>query len=190
MRVRVQYATSEPGDWVEFNINALSNRWRSQPRKPVPQGEQIDMSPGWVVSVEVDGVLFEGFDHVAVEHSGLGNDEFVKVYAWTDDEDDFNDPQALGYRWGEVWEFRSHRPDPLHGGRLNTYQIKTVYADDLEDMGRFFPQTTTGGEVLLRPWAEFPMPDEAITRHGVWLPEDLWMRHAKIRHSVTWEDWA
>jgi hypothetical protein len=193
-RVRVQWATNPPHDWVEVDVTptgAGAQRWRSLAMKALPDGsETIDGSPGWLMCVEVDGVLFEGFDHVAADFGGSGSNRFLRVYAWNDDTGDFDDPQSLGYAWGEVWGFHQHRPDPRVGGQVNTWQVKTVYAEDLVDMGRFFPQSTTGGEVQLRPWSEFPTPSADLVRHGVWLDESLWAAHYPARRPVDWRDWS
>lgn len=195
MRVRIQWATNPPADWLEIDVTptgAGAQRWRNLAKKTEPpDNPTIDGQPGWLMCVEVDGVLFEGFDHVAVDFAGTGASRFLRVHAWVDDVADFADPQALGYRWGEVWGFHPHRSDPKFGGQVNTHQTKTVFAEDLEDMGRFFPQSTTGGDVPLRPWSEWVTPPAELTRHGVWVHDEaLWRQHYTVRRTVDWRDWV
>jgi hypothetical protein len=194
-RVRIQWATDPPRDWTVIDVTptgAGAQAWRNLAKKAVPDGsETIDGQAGWVMSVEVDGVKFEGFDHYSADFVGSGNQRRLRVFAWVDDVDDFDDPQALGYRWGEVWVFHPHRADSRFGGAQNTHQVKTVYAENLEDMGRFFPQETSGGNVALRPWSEFPTPsDDALVRHGVWVAEPLLREHVEVRGPVDWKDWT
>jgi hypothetical protein len=193
-RVRVQWATNPPQGWLEIDVTPTGSgaqRWRNLATKALPDGsEVIDGTAGWIMTVEVDGVLFQGFDHIAADFGGSGNDRFLRVYGWSDDTEDFADPQSLGYRFGEVWEFRQHRPDPKFGGAVNTWQVKTVFAEDLVDMGRFFPQETSGGPVQLRPWSEWVMPAAELTRHGVWMPDPLLAEHVQVRGPVDWRGWA
>lgn len=185
MKVLVQWASDSPGDYEEIDLNAGNRRnaWRNLPKRPVPKGgERLD-EKGYVFDLVIDGIHFYGWDHVAVEPLGGGS---VKVYGWTDDVDD----DTFAYRWGEVWTLHPHRKDPLVGNQMNTHQIKTVYAEDLDDMGKFFPQVTTGGPVALRPWGEWTMPPEGATRHGIWVKDEaLWDRHFERRRVVTWEEW-
>jgi hypothetical protein len=194
-RVRVQWTTNPATDWIEFDVTPTgqgAQRWRNLARKALPQGgETIDSQPGWIFSVEVDGVLVYGFDKYAADFVGSGSSAALRVFGWVDDVGDFGDPQSAGYRWAEVWTFHQHRPDPRFGGQMNTWQTKTVYAEDLVDMARFFPQSTTGGEVQLRPWSEFPTPPDALTRFGIWVRDEaLWQQHFQVRRPVTWRDWS
>jgi hypothetical protein len=194
VRVRIQWSLAAPQDWQTIDVTPTGSgaqSWRNLAKKGEPTGsETIDGTPGWVNTVEVDGVLFQGFDHYAADFGGSGNNRFLRVYGWSDDTDDFADPQSLGYRWGERWEFRQHRSDPKFGGAENTWQVKTVFAADLDDMGRFFPQETSGGPVLLRPWSEWVMPPADLTRHGIWMPEPLLAEHVQVRSAVDWRGWA
>jgi hypothetical protein len=190
VKVSVQWSTDPPSDWVELDLTltgAGSRRWRNLPQRPVPKGgERIDAQPGWIFAAAIDGVTFQGFDHLAV----IPRPGHLEVLAWVDDVEDFDDPQSLSYRWGEQWAIHKHRPDPRFGGRENTHQVKTVYAEDLEDMGRFFPQETTGGPVQLRPWSEFPMPPAEVVRHGVWVDDELFARHHAVRSQRDWKTWV
>ena len=192
--VSVQWTLATPQDWQSIDVTATgpgATRWKNLPKKNLPVGgELIDLSPGWVFALSVDGLVFQGFDHYAVDFTGSGSNRILRVFGWMTDVDDFTDPQALGYRWGEVWTVGAHRPDPRFGGRENTYQTKTVYAENTADMARFFPQETSGGTVTLRPWAEFPTPAADITRHGIWVPDLLFAQHHAVRTRPDWKVWV
>lgn len=186
MKVGVQWSLAQPRDWTDIDLTVSgpgARRWRDLPKRPVPRGgETIDNQPGWIFAAVVDGVVFAGHDHLAfAPHPGGG----VEVWCWTDDlADDETD-----YRFGEHWLIHPHRPDPAFGGQVNTHQVKTVYAEDLVDMARFFPQSTSGGPVELRPWSEWPAPDEALVRHGIWLDEALMRSHLVVARPRSWREW-
>jgi hypothetical protein len=193
--VSVQWATNPPQGWTDVDVSPTgpgAQRWRQLARKAAPTGgESIDGSPGWIFDLAVDGVHFAGHDSYAVDFVGTGANRALRVYAWTWDTEDFTDPQSLGYRWGEIYLFHPHRPDPRFGGKVNTHQVKTVYSEDLDDMARFFPQETSGGPVQLRPWSEFPTPPAELTRHGVWVrDENLWRGHFNVRAPRDWRGWS
>jgi hypothetical protein len=192
-RVRIQWATNPPGNWTTIDVTptgAGAQAWGNQAKKAKPAGgETIDDQPGWVMAVEVDGVLFEGFDHYAVS-PGSGQGRRVTVTGWNDDVGPPDDPETANYRWGQVWHFHQHRPDPRFRGQMNTHQIAAVYAEDTEHMAQFFPQSTSGGEVQLLPWSEFPFPPQPLVRHGVWVRDrSLHLEHLGSRDPVDWHDW-
>ncbi len=182
MKFYVQWALAQPGDWEEFELStAKSDTWRKLPKRPVPIGtEIIDNTKGWTFDVCIDGVRLYGFDHLALEPTARG----IKAYCWNDD------PQDETYKWGEVWEFLPHRNDLRFGGQLNTHQVKTVYSENMAALAHLFPQETSGGPVLLRPWSEFPKPPENITRHGIWIRDTkLFENHTAVRRPLNWRDW-
>lgn len=174
MRVLVQWALQTPQDWVELDVQdkgAGSRAWRNLPSRPEPTTGQLggqDNIPGWVFDVNVQGVLFGGNDHIAVEPIENG----VRVYAWSDDPDDGTIPT------GSVWEFLPPAPDPGHGGQLNTRQTVVRYSDrpELQAIG-------------FLPFSQFPTPPAEIIRHGVWLTDELSAAHIAARQRHGWREW-
>lgn len=155
MRLYVQWARVHPTDWEPVEIVSDAD-WHRLPSKPVPTGtETLDDQPGWLYDLNVQGVTFGGFDHVAVGVIPNG----VRVTSWNDDAQDDSEKIAM------VWEFEQPRHDP-RVGQVNTVQRLTVH-DDTPD-SRWVGQSTSVGPVIVRPWSEFVPPTGA--RHGVWLP--------------------
>jgi hypothetical protein len=169
-KLLVQWSLSEPEDFEEITIG----EWRAQPKRPVPKGgEAINHEKGYIYDLIVDGVTFGSYDHYAVEPAP-GNG--IKVTVWNDDIEDGWEPI------GSVWVFRPHRRDPKHG-QWTTNQTVVRYG---------YPEIETyssGGKVEYRPWSEFPMPDEAVVRHGIWLDEDLFRAHWNKQRPYGWQEW-
>lgn len=195
MIVLVQWATTNPADWVSIDLRstgAAANRWRNLPKKPEPtNASTLDANPGWLFSASIQAVDLYGFDHVAIEPiAGNG----VRAYGWVDDTTD----PTFQYRWGEVWEFRegwADRTMTLVDGSTMRHrgpdQRKTVYAENLTDMAKFAPKECGGLPVELRPWSQWTMPPAAITAHGIWVqPDTLWQRHFEVRRRPDWREWT
>lgn len=170
MKILVQWTRRNPRDWIEVDSSA----WASLPKRSEPQtgemGGQNNVE-GWLFDVNVQGVLFGGNDHVAVEDIPGG----CRVYSWSDDPDD--DPE--GEWFGSVWEFLDPAPDPVHGGKVNTRQRVVRYANN--------PEKYPGVAIL--PFSEFPKPAESITRHGVWLRQQDVDLHMARRSLHGWKEW-
>lgn len=172
VRVLVQWARSSPSDWVELNVRN-SRDVRDLPRKPVPTASSVvDNSPGWLCAVNVQGIVFSGYDHLAIEPVG----QALRVTGWCDDPEDHGDT-----RWGTSWLLEPPGPDPALNGAVNTRQTRTVWGTP--EVAEWFP----GVEVL--PWAEFVPPPSNLTRHGIWLPDDLFIAHNKGRSHHGWREW-
>lgn len=116
MRILVQWSTSSPGDWTEIE----SSDWAQVAAKSVPVGgESIDGAAGWVHALNVQGVIFTGYDHLAVEDIADG----CRVFAWNDDPDDWPGDLARG----AVWTFPELAADAALGGAINTRQQIVKY---------------------------------------------------------------
>lgn len=178
MRVLVQWARSTPGGWRE----TTSETWGSLPKRPVPVGgETIDSGPGWVEAVCVQGVVFEGHDHYAVEQDG----GICRVTVWSDDPGD-HDPSGF---WAEVWEFRPVAFDP-RVGEENTRQTLTIFAAPAARERLSPPPVLTGGTAEIKGWEEFTPPAEPLVRHGIWLSDELFGQLQATRRRPTWMEWA
>lgn len=167
MDVLVQWA-GRPEDWEPV----ASSDWSQAPSRPVPtEQDRVDGQRGWVNAINVQGCIFEA-DHYAVEQLPDG---MCKVYAWNDDPDDWPDD-----RWGHVITFRPLAPDPKFGQAYNTNLTHEIYAEG--PVAGAFPNA--------KPWADFPIPDVAIQRHGIWLPSGAMTAHLNARRTVGWREWT
>lgn len=186
MKICLQWATTSPTDYLEFDLpvsGAGANRWRNLPKKPVPvTGAVLDALPGWYADLCIQGVQFTSWDHLAAQAISGG----LRITAWNDDLEDF----PVGTRHAQVWEFYELRPDPAVGGRTNTHQLLTVYAEDPALAAVFAGQTTTGGPVVVRPWSEFVAPASALTIHGVWMTDAQWEAHVAAKRPRGWREWG
>ena len=182
MRVYVQWTHATPRDWVVLDVASGPNRraWERLPSKPQPSGtELIDDAPGWVHSLNVQGVTFSGDDHYAVEPISGG----LRVTTWNDDPVDY----PVGTRSAKVYEFLSPAPDARFGGQLNTRQTLTVF--DERSPSPWEGVEASGGPVVVRPWSEFVPPAASVTRHGIWLPDVLNEQHRAVQSPHGWPEW-
>lgn len=181
MKVLIQWTKANPEDWIEVDVRnsgPFRRAWENLPAKPLPVGgEAIDNAPGWLFTINVQGVDFSGFDHL----TGRPTDTGVEVTAWNDDPDDY----PPGERFAQVWDFRPLRADPRYGGALNTEQYLTVYDERVPSP--FTGQVTSGGPVVVRPWSEFVIPTTR-TIHGIWVSDELAASHRNVRSSRGWRE--
>lgn len=189
MRVDVQDALLTPENWRSVDSRDYGN----EPAKPAPVGgEIIDGQKGWGCRLCVQGIRFTS-DHNAVKHLIDG----CEVTSWSDDPDDEqdhplwspNDPQEWWFR-AHVVRFRDLAPDPNLGGAINTNTTRILYAGRRikEEWEKKSPQGYHN--LIIRPWEEFIPPAPNITRHGIWLPDDLHAAHEKILSRQNWRAWG
>lgn len=176
MKVLVQWARSNPGDWEEVD----SAQWAATPKKPnltgSAPGQGLDDLPGHVAALNVQGVSFYS-DHYHVEHI---DDETIKVTVWEDDP--VHGPKS---KRAMVWTFKTLAPDPGVDGMYNTRQTKEVFAEENSKL-----RMEHGGWVGVRDWSEFSPPAEVETRHGRMLPDQLWEKHCAKRPVRGWREWT
>lgn len=173
MKVLIQWATATAQDWFEYDIKNNGHA-RSLPRKAKPVGgEAIDNEPGWISAINVQGVIFDGFDHLGLEmFNGV-----LTVTAWCDDADDMPEDAFFG----QVWTFQDLAPDPRIGGRLNTRQSLETYA-------RHGSNAAAQG-VPHKSFELLPKPPASQTLHGVWLDNARFQRHLDVRSERGWREW-
>ena len=220
MKVLVSWAQRDPGDWLEVD----ARQFRTLPNQGVPElgaRGNADNAPGYLSNLMVQGVMFNGLDHVAVAPYLDTGEDGVRVWAWNDDPDDY----PVGQRVARVHTFLPLAPDPTFGSGnrerlldsirnepgitearraevlawhndpahfpMNTRQAQVVYAegDRYDRLLQGLPQYTT-----LRRWDEFealvkPTIDPAITRHGIWVPDEHWERQVEARTPTGWMHW-
>lgn len=189
MKVLLQFALRDPTDWEEIDATA----WNSIPGRgaavPTAQGGQNNVKR-YLCDVNVQGVHFNGQDHIAVEPITIAGEEGVRVTCWNDDPADW----PVGQRSAHVWTFLPLAPDPNLGGAINTRQFQMVYAEG-ERFARLdaaLPQNT-----MLRPWSEFVPPTGDSVRHGIWLADAKFEQHRQMsrsfqnnRDEVGWRHWV
>lgn len=81
MKTIVQWAARNPQDWIEID----SSLWATLPSRAEPTPGQLGGSNnqlGWINGLMVQGVVFNGADHYAVEDVVIGLDAGVRVTSW------------------------------------------------------------------------------------------------------------
>lgn len=163
MRVDIQWATQTPSESVTID----SSEWAGLPKKPLPDGNEVlDQEPGWLQRWNIQGCKPDTADHHAMEDQADGS---LKVWSWCDDPEDYPD----GDYYGTVTTFRPAyiHPEERFCGKWHYEQHFTIYAAENTEHWRT-RNSVPRQNVTIRPWSEFPYPDEAIVRHGVWLRDD------------------
>lgn len=170
MRCYVQWTNRQASGWQPFE----SDRWFTLRTNPTPTGgESLDMNPGWVNAISVQGVEFQGYDHYAVWDEGSN----TWVAVWNDDPNDWQ-PNTFN---GQIRRFGPIYQDPNIGMRWNTDQQRIVYAEDnfpsrklLLDVGQ-----------NVRPWGEFQVPRLAVVKHGIQIEDELLFgQHSAAREGL------
>lgn len=177
MRVLVQWSKRAPDDWVEVD----SAEWWRLPFRDEPSAtDRIDERDGWVHAVCVQGLVFDGYDHYAVEDLGSG---LARVTCWNDDPDDW----PAGSEWARVSTFRPYRQDPRFGGAVNTRISHRIFAGDDVIAAA---QTAFSGvdRTIVRAWSAF-VPPEEFSRNGIWVADDLHTIHRSARSTHGWREW-
>lgn len=177
MKILVQWSKANPSDWEAID----SASWRHAAKKMDPTGTglnlPVDNNPGWVSALNIQGVIFSGEDHYAIEH--IADDE-IRVTTW------FDSPTDMGVDGpiGQVWKFKTLAPDPGLGGAINTRQSVVKYAN-----GSVFAKLQAIG-VDARPWADFQPPTDIHVRHGKLLSNDLHKHHKVTVSRVGWREFT
>ncbi len=186
MKVLYQWAQRDPEDWHQ--IDAVD--WDALPNRRIPATDEMgggDNVLGWINDLCVQGVHFNGSDHVAVESVVIDGETGVRVTNWWDDPDDY----PPGERRARVWTFLPLAADPDMGGAINTRQSQIVYAEGarLIDYTDSPPQNTT-----VLPWVDFVAPAAGLIRHQVLLTDAKYVEHVRARGSGDlewgWRDWT
>jgi hypothetical protein len=131
-------------------------------------------TPGWVNAINVQGVNFEA-DHYAVEDIPDG----CKVTVWNDD---LTDRPATEFYAAE-WTFLTLAPDETIGGLYNTRQSQVVY------IGSGLSIESSPDRVV-KPWAEFILPDSSLVRHGIWMSDTDFALTVESRTLKGWREWT
>jgi hypothetical protein len=172
----IQWAT----DPAQGPVEVMSSDWVALPTKPEPRGgEVLDNQPGWVAMIEVQGCGFH-WDHYAV----VDYTEGVRVYGWDDDPEDW-----LGQFHGCIWTFRPLAKDvgpaPYRG--YNTRQTHEWYAEG-DILAKWQAHGFENGTI--HEWSEFRPPPSRYVKHGIWVPDPLWVGHEAVAVRHDWRTWT
>lgn len=204
MKICVQWTTNPAKDWVEMD----SADWKSIPFKKEPPADRqpifrdtsglgspvigfsrpelvINKDPGWVCGVCVQGMVMDG-DHIAIVEVEDG----IEVSCWNDDLADPGSklPNATVRRFypelvDKTFQFSS-------GGRMRLKGFKNeldLYMSS-EKIDKFDAPWTTSGQAKVFPYEDFVVPDADVTRHGIWMTNDLLDKHLGFTPSG-WRHW-
>lgn len=186
VKVNVQWALQNPRDWDVVD----SSVWSSQPTKSDPIGDVsieglaigdslLNNVKGYIFALNVQGIVFNWYDHYAVE--SLPGSAGVVVTVWRDNPILFPE----GWKQAEVWTILNLAFDP-RVGQNNTVQSFVLYAQpDIYDVwqSRGLPEN---GE--LRTWDEFVAPSTTITKPGVYVSDTKWTQHLDAQTLRGWRD--
>lgn len=185
MKILLQHTLLNPADWVELDVTPTgqgARRWRDLAKKTAGP---VDNAPGYIMALNVQGVEFAGFDFYAAEPIANGG---LRVYGWTTTVG--VPPTGSPYRQAEVWEFHLPKADLRFGGQVNTVQTRTVFTESPEAAAALAGSATSGGVVVVRPWAEFAPPPEHLTRYGIAVSSELLEAHRQSRSTRGWREWV
>lgn len=168
MKILIQWSLLDPIDWIELD----SSEWINLVKKQIPTGlDSVGIESGWIHQINIQSVIFAGFDHYAIED---GNP--LKVICWSDDLGD----EPPSYFHAREWIFHNLEFDPKLG-IYNTKQSQIFYSSQKN----IPPLQNTENKF----WEEFVLPDESITRHGIWTTDELDRQHREEVSKTTWQSW-
>jgi len=168
MKIFVQWSTLTPEDWQEID----SSEWSSLPQGPVPDNHTLSNEKLWIHAVNVQGIVFMGYDHYAVE-------EGLKVTVWNDDPTDWG-----GDFHAFEWFILEPALDPKIG-KINTRQSFNVYIENPNRI-KFYDVRECNA---IYEWKDFIYPSITNTRHGIWVPDELNEAHKSIQAVHGWREW-
>lgn len=173
MRALIQWARSNPLGWEEMD----SADWAMLPDKRASANRSVNADAGWVNALNVQGMVFEGYDRVAIVDNGDGS-----IDVWC-----VNDDAAAGWdaatRYMRHVQIRPLRVDDSLGGAINTDMNQTIYSDD--------PVFAPSENTVVRPWgAASGVPADSLFRHGVMLANGLYAAHTAAQELRSWREWT
>jgi hypothetical protein len=145
----------------------------------------IDETEGWIYQICLHGITMSG-DHIAVESF----DDHVRIIQW---DDDLNDPETL-FPSARIRRFYNYIVETTcqieNKGTVKFKGFKHemdiyVPVDQIEIIERPF---CTGGFGNVLDYATFVKPSNDITRHGIWMTNNLLDQH-KMHRPSSWESW-
>ncbi len=176
-KINVQWSKLDPDDRKEMD----SDDWGDTPSKPVPTGdEELDNDEGWPCVVDCQGIKSAG-DHIAVENL---EDDGVKIITWNDDDDDYPE----GDKYAIEWTMLPLAPNPDKGDAIDTRQSRVIYAQT--NVYDYYDAMMPIENTTLKTWADFILPDAEITRHGIWMSDELFNDHKDKQSHKGWRNYG
>lgn len=175
MKVLIQWSALNPTDWEEID----SSEWSLLPKGPIPGPIDIINSneKKWIHGINVQGVVFSGHDHYAIEDIVDG----VKITVWDDDPVDWlNDYHAA------EWTLLEPAFD-VNVGQVNTRQSFVAYAEDLARRNAYAEIDIC---ISSNNWNKFREPAAENVKHGIWVPDALNDQHLTVVNSRGWREWV
>ena len=166
MKVLIQWAMKRIRDWDEIDTSQISS---IPPKENPGTGSRLDNFPGWINSINIQGVVICAYDHYNFQ---LGTDlkgEWLKVTAWT--LIDLSVPEAS--EKATEWTFRNLTQDPKCGNAWNTNQTVNRW-----------------GYKNASPWNEFVIPQSGFTFHGKQLTDEEYLERKQIQSIHGWREWT
>ncbi len=145
----------------------------------------IDETEGWIYEICLHGIRMSG-DHLAVESFV----DHIRITVWNDDPNDPETlfPNAMVRRfYNDVIEIE-HRIDSQRTMRLKGLGHELDIYVPADQMARIERPLCTGGLANIFDYARLITPPSSITRHGIWITNDLLDQH-KIYKPSSWESW-
>ena len=147
----------------------------------------IDETPGWICQVGLQGFTFSG-DHISVESFA----SYVQITKWNNDPNEaviLREPSnATVHRfYPEIIE-RTFRLDDRRTMQLKGFKHEIDIYVASGNMISVDAPYCTGGQANVFDYATFIEPSGNITRHGIWVTDDLLETH-HIHKSSRWENW-
>jgi hypothetical protein len=174
MKVFVQHARSNPRDWEEID----SAEWATLPKKPLPPAAIHDDAPGLVHAINIQGLIFSGYDHYAVEHLADG----VRITAWSDES------KPEGEKFALAWTMLRLAPDARFGGAYNTRHAQMVYAQ--ADVKARYDALGQIENTQVVGWEWFAPPPEQDVRHDPHVSMAESDRHHGVLAHRGWMEWT
>lgn len=172
MKLLIQWTTKEPINWIEID----SNDFKDLPKLPEPTGtETIDNNPGYIFQINIQGLMFAGFDHYAVIDLG----GFTRVVCWSDDPGD----TAQGYTPSDYRHARVWNIYPL------IYDQKLKSMNTLQEQIIYGPTTHENVDAVKYSWEAFVPPNDIYVRHGIWVSEELNTAHREVVDTSLKSGW-
>ena len=189
MKLFYQWAQRDAQPLIQ--IDALD--WANIASRAEPAPGQLggtNNAIGWINDVIIQGLHFNGSDHVAIRPLVVGGEVGIQATNIWDDSIDY----PPGERRARICTFLPLAPDPLLGGAINTRIAQVVYAEGAR-YNRLLLNPPAG--VIVLPWAGFIYPSNNITRHQVLLSDERYAEHLVASRSFGndpltwgWRDWA